>query len=201
MLTIDNLSCAYDDVTVFRGLGLTVGEGCALTIRGKNGGGKTTLLKALAGLKRPTEGEVSWLGDDIYTQGDDYLKSSHYIGHNNGLVESFTVQQQLEWWCTLYGQRELLKATIKYFKLKKLLYQPIHTLSRGWQRRVALSSLMLANHKVWLLDEPLSNLDKKARNLVESLIATKCDNGGIVILSSHRKLKIGEQITIDEYRK
>ena len=151
----------------------------------------------------PADGCIYFDGENIKKDMDSYRKEILYLGHKNGLNSKLTVQENLDFWCEISGHAEMMNAAIIYFDIENVLEMPVYMLSQGWQRRIALTRLMLSSASLWLLDEPLANLDADVAEMVLKLIATKCDNGGMVIMSSHKEneLEIGMEIDVSVFCK
>lgn len=204
MLRCDNLACTRDAVVLFRGVGFTLTKGSLLVIRGRNGCGKTTILQALAGFYRPSAGDITFKGKPLNVRENlrEFWQNVHFIQHYHGLHPEYTVVEQLRFWGRLYDTSMLLGATISFMNFSPLLDVPVAFLSAGWRQRLSLARLVLSPRKVWLLDEPEAHLDDEGRERLHKLIATRCEQGGIVILSSHQKMHIGsgQELLLDTYR-
>lgn len=198
MLSVQNLEATRGDRIVFTGLSASLAPGSCLIVRGENGSGKTTLLKILAGLLPASEGEVLFDNAPI---GEDYRNRMSYVGHKDGLKPMFTVEEYLRHWAALYDGKELIPAAIAFLRMQPMLEQKVSALSAGWKRRLALSQLILAQTDIWLLDEPLSHLDETSMEIILSLIATRCDQGGIVAFSYHGAAKIpfGQVLKMEDF--
>jgi len=187
MLTCVDLKASYGDNIIFQNLSFTSFDSSILFLKGKNGAGKTSLLKVLAGLKSLDEGSIYWDGTNIKDHMEEYLSSMvSYLGHNNALKLEFTVLENLEFWASLKDTYELIMPALKFFELLEFADIKCLHLSAGWKKRVALSRLIISNTPIWLLDEPDNNLDATAKYLLQGLINTKVkEQQGIVIVSSH----------------
>lgn len=197
MLTCHNLTCKRGGYTIFQNLGFTLGASGLLILRGHNGAGKTTLLKAIAGLAKPDAGDITWHERNIYKDGDSYYANLHYIGHKNALKSQLTVEDNIRFWAQLNESEELVSAALAYFDLESRANVPVAMLSAGWQRRVALARLVATDTEIWLLDEPFTNLDEDTKMMLAGLITTRCDQGGVVILSSHGNTPFESAITLN----
>jgi heme exporter protein A len=202
MLSCHAISLERGQHCFFQELGVTLGDGGLLLIKGPNGSGKTTLLKMMAGILRPEMGQVTWDGELIQDNLEDYREQICFVGHKNGLKGTLSVRENLQFITELCGEPLLLAAAIAYFKLEEVLDVPVNQLSAGWQRRVGLSRLIIANKPVWLLDEPIANMDTEAIELLVKLIATRCDQGGMVVLSTHQPLDLpfGMELMLHDFR-
>jgi heme exporter protein A len=203
LFSFQNITHAFNEKPLFEQVGFTVFDGGLVNLKGANGSGKTTLLKILAGLIKPSYGFVFFEDFEINENLSKYHKSINYLGHKNALDEDFTVIQNLKFFAKLVDRSEGLEAIIKYFSLENALDTRVKDLSQGWQRRIALARLMIKKSKIWLLDEPFTNLDEDIIDITLKMIATFCDQGGIVILSTHHKIDLpfGNTIKIEDFKR
>lgn len=190
MLSCHNLTAKRADRVIFHSLGFTIGTGTSLILRGTNGSGKTTLLKTLAGLLPAQEGKVEWYGTDIKTDTTVYHRDIVFIGHKNAIKPELTVADNLSLWCGLRRTEEIFEAALHYFHLEGKRDIPCYMLSEGWQRRVALARIMACHAELWLLDEPMANLDTEGKRLMVNLINSRTQQGGMVVVSSHEPLPL-----------
>lgn len=119
-----------------------------------------------------------------------YFKHIHYLGHNNAVDPLLTVRENLEFWAELNNLKEGIAPAIKFFKLENVLDTECKKLSAGWNRRIALARLMLRKSSLWILDEPFANLDEEVIDFTLKMIASFCDQGGMVILSCHQEVNL-----------
>jgi heme exporter protein A len=184
MLVSENIRCMRGDRLVFDQLGFCLQEGALLLLKGANGSGKTSLINILAGLHQPDAGQVLWDGKPI-TGNDDFKRELLYIGHKSGVKADATVEENLHFWAHLYQTETLVPAAMRFYDLHRYADTPASHLSSGWQRKVALARLIVAPCKLWLLDEPTNFLDEEAVMLTASLIESRVQQGGIVVVASH----------------
>jgi len=191
-LNLRNITCARGDTVLCRGLNMKAARGEVVLVRGPNGSGKTSLLRLIAGLLRPAEGDVQWSSEDA----DPLSLMTHYLGHLDALKPALTVRETLEFWKDLLGGRDVQDA-IEAWHLDALADLPCGILSAGQRRRVALARLDLAPRPLWLLDEPTGPLDDAGVALVENAVRRHCREGGIAIIATHRSLGLGETQAVD----
>lgn len=197
MFSFQNITYTVNERKLFNDVGFTLFSGGCLNLKGPNGSGKTTLLRVLAGLARPEYGFIFLDDVEITENLPEYHRRMHYIGHENSIDLNFTVRENLEFWGAILGKSDFVPHSIKFLKLEKVLDEPCRNLSAGWRRRISLARLMLKKTNLWLLDEPFANLDSEITNTFLSLIASFCDQGGKVILTSHHEVNIPFGMTID----
>ena len=156
-LSADNLTCVRGGRTVFAGLSFAVSGGEALTVTGRNGAGKSSLLRMLAGLVRVAGGRLALAGGEAEAT---IAEQAHYLGHQDALKSSLSVRENLAFWIEyLGGHRETLPAALDAVGLKRLAGLPAAYLSAGQRRRLSIARLAAVQRPIWLLDEPTSALD------------------------------------------
>ncbi|HJD66485.1 MAG TPA: heme ABC exporter ATP-binding protein CcmA [Rickettsia endosymbiont of Bembidion nr. Transversale] len=182
MLSFHQLKFNIYQKQLFDNLSITFLDSAITYIKGANGCGKTSLLRMVAGIMQPSNGNIFYKNLNINNIAKPYCT---YIGHNLGLKLEMTVFENLKFWSEIYNSVETLDAAIHYFKLYDLLDEKCYTLSSGLQKVVALARLIACQSDLWLLDEVETNLSKENRDLLNNLIVMKANSGGIVLLSSH----------------
>ena len=188
-LSVINLACERGEKRLFEGCQFSVKSGDWLQIEGHNGIGKTSLLRILAGLSTPAEGNVLWNHEPIQKCREEYYTELFYLGHHAG------VKPELSPWENLRFFQKMQKLSLSDDALWNALDKvglvgredlPCSHLSAGQQRRVALAKLWLTKQKLWILDEPFTAIDKKGVVDLISHIERHCEDGGIVIFTSHQ---------------
>jgi heme exporter protein A len=187
MLNVINLSCIRDERTLFHGLSFHVHPGDIVQIEGPNGAGKTSLLRLLAGLSRAEEGEVMWQSQPIRQQREIWHQNLLYLGHHPGVKSVLSPLENLHFWHGNHDEEAIFEA-LEQVNLLGYEEVPVAQLSAGQQRRVALARLWLSPAKVWILDEPLTAIDKGGVEKLMARFAEHADNGGAVILTTHQDL-------------
>jgi len=193
LLTSENLECTRDDRLLFNGLGFQLGRGEVLQIEGPNGSGKTSLLRILSGLRRADDGSVKWRGVEIQHARDDYYSSMVYIGHLTCIKADLTTLENirilLDTRSSSVSVRTIEQALAKV-GLAGFEDVTAKALSSGQRRRVLLAFLLLADARLWILDEPLTALDVKGVDLMESMILEHRESGGSVIFTTHHGMQL-----------
>jgi heme exporter protein A len=201
MLTIDNLSFYKDNKKIFSNLSFSLSISSALIITGKNGCGKSSLLKIIAGIYETQDGRVLWGNENIENFRDDFNGDTQFIGHKNFLKPELTVRENLEFYAELRGTKNAVAPALEFFSLKELQNTPIKNLSAGWQQRVILTKLLACPATVWLLDEPSNNLDKDGKEQLRELIKNRIKDRGLVILTSHDEMffDLGPKLNLEDF--
>ena len=179
---------------LFRHLNLSLEPGRVVWLRGRNGRGKTSLLRLLAGLATPAEGAVQIDGAPLRQAGPRWRERLHYIGHPNALKEDLTVVESLRFGAALHGRSvgdAELAAALEQLGIARLGAQPVRRLSQGQRRRAALARLALPQPpSVWLLDEPFDALDDDGIQRLNRLLSEHAACGGSALLTSHQSLSL-----------
>lgn len=161
---------------VFKGVKFTLNAGDCMTITGANGSGKSSLLRVIAGLLKPSTGQaVGYDTTDI-----------HYIGTQSALRSVLTLQENMKFWGkTLSSNPAQIQHSLDAMNITHLAKNTIAQLSSGQAKRASLARLFLTHRPIWLLDEPENALDKKHREHLKTKIKEHIGKGGIVIIATH----------------
>lgn len=193
MLEAREVICTRGERPLFKPVSFRLEPGQILQIRGPNGRGKTTLLRALAGLSWFSDGAIGWKGEPIQHLGDDYRKDLLYLGHLNGLHGELTPLENLRFAAALaVGDRRLATAEAALATVGLGVVGDLGTryLSQGQKRRVALARLALNQAPLWLLDEPFAALDVRSVEVLAATLGIHLARGGLVVLISHQEVAI-----------
>lgn len=191
-LTADNLSVRRGEDFIFMNISLKLTSGEALVLTGRNGTGKSTLLRVIAGLLRPETGTVTVAGEGI-EDGVRISEASHYLGHRNAMKMELTVAENLTFWKSFLGdfngKRSVgIEDAAETVGLSGITHLPFGYLSAGQQRRFAMAKLLVASRPVWILDEPTAALDASADEMFAGLVRNHLANGGIALAATHQPL-------------
>jgi heme exporter protein A len=188
-LSANALVCQRGGRTVFRDLDFKVAAGEALLVTGRNGAGKSSLLRMIAGLIRIAGGTLSLAGGD---EERSIGEQAHYLGHSDALKPSLTVEENLAFWTAwLEGAGDTIQA-LKAVSLDSLAALPAAYLSAGQRRRLSIARLVAVNRPLWLLDEPTSALDTASQGVLLDLMRTHVRRGGILVAATHLPLGLDE---------
>jgi heme exporter protein A len=177
------LACVRGGRQVFSGLGFALSGGEALLVTGRNGAGKSSLLRMVAGLIRPAAGRLVVTGGDT---DKTIPEQAHYLGHQDALKPSLTVAENLAFWASyLGGTAEPPEAALAAVGLGALAGLPAGYLSAGQRRRLSIARLVAVPKPIWLLDEPTSALDREAQDMLAGLMRQQLASGGVIVAAAH----------------
>jgi heme exporter protein A len=197
-LSAVDLACRRGGRAVFEGLSFAVEGGEALTVTGRNGAGKSSLLRLVAGLLRPAHGRIGLNGGDPELTVAEQV---HYLGHQDALKPALSVAENLGFWGGFLGtEAPDIGHCLEAVGLADLADLPAAYLSAGQRRRLSLARLLAAKRPVWLLDEPTSTLDAASQQRLIGLMRTHLGDGGLILAATHaaiglaqaRELRLGE---------
>lgn len=191
-LHIKSISCTRGYRDLFTGLDFLLCPGQVLRVEGKNGSGKTSLLRIMAGLAQPLEGEVLWQGRKIHHAESDYFQNLLFLGHRAAIKYELTPLENLCMARALHGANTDISIEDALDKVGLYGFEDIPSgqLSAGQKRRVALAQLFLSRAKCWILDEPYTSLDVAAVSMLESVFTQHVNNGGMLVITSHQPVTL-----------
>lgn len=182
-LSAADLICRRGGRTLFSGLGFDLAGGKALVVTGRNGAGKSSLLRLVAGLLRPDEGRINLEGGD---QELSIAEQAHYLGHHDALKPSLTVDENLRFWSAYLGPAENPSGrALGQLGLQDLAGLPAAYLSAGQKRRLSLARLLTVYRPLWLLDEPTAALDAEGQARLAELMQAHLARGGLILAAAH----------------
>ena len=193
MLEADNLECVRGDRSLFKGVGFRLEAGELLYLQGRNGAGKTSLLRMLIGLLPPENGAIRWKGESIASLADEFRADLCYLGHQNAIKEELTPLENLLAAARLaeeeLSEDEALDA-LEQVGLAGREDLACKYLSQGQKRRVALARLVKEKRPLWVLDEPFVALDVAAVDWLAGLIGAHLQRGGLAVMTTHQAVDI-----------
>ncbi len=193
LLSARELECRRDDRLLFSALSFALASGEVLQIEGANGSGKTSLLRILCGLRRPDAGEVYWCNDAISRAREAYYADMVYIGHLPCIKGDLDVLENVRSLLdTRACSRSLAAIESALAQVGLAGYADVagKALSSGQRRRILLAFLLLADARLWLLDEPLTALDVQGVALMEAMLLAHRAQGGSVIFTTHHGMAL-----------
>ena len=184
-----DLACRRGNRRLFGGVNFQLGAGRATWLRGRNGRGKTSLLRLAAGLSVPESGQITW-GSVPVRQAADMARRMVYVAHASALKDDLSVTESLRFLALLHGRDAAtagLHAALDRVGMGSRRDALVRTLSQGQRRRATLARLALDRQAtLWILDEPYDALDSDGIEAVNALLAENLARGGSVLLTSHQ---------------
>ena len=189
--------CVRGGREVFSGLDFEASGGELLAVTGRNGSGKTSLLRLVAGLLATAGGSITLEGGDAELT---LSEQAHYLGHRDALKPALSVMENLAFWRDFLGG-EAFDATesLSSVGLDHAAHLPAAFLSAGQRRRLSLARLIAVRRPLWLLDEPTTALDTAGQSVVAGLMRDHLARGGVIVAATHaalgitaRELRIGD---------
>lgn len=178
---------------LLRGTSFVLKRGELLQVVGPNGVGKTSLLRCVAGLLPTESGEILWSGRQLHDCRDDYHQQLAYLAHINALKPDLTALENLQYSVALRRPivQQELHATFARLRIEQCAALPARALSAGQKRRVAIGRIMLTRAALWILDEPITNLDSDGVALFEECMVEHLRTGGMILTAAHQLLLQG----------
>jgi heme exporter protein A len=195
-LHASELACIRGGRQVFAALDFSLAAGESLVVTGRNGAGKSSLLRMLAGLVRIAGGRLELQGGDPELSVPE---QSHYLGHQDALKPSLSVEENLNFWARYLGA-EPAEDVLAQVGLESLAQLPAGYLSAGQRRRLSLARLLAVKRPIWLLDEPTSALDAASQTRLTDVMRRHLAGGGLIVAATHgplglesaRELRLGD---------
>ena len=191
LLSATNLTCIREERLLFEQLMIEINAGDIVQIEGPNGSGKTSLLRILAGLSQPFEGDVFYKNQLITDSREEFHQNLLYLGHLPGVKGEMTAQENLNFNLTLHGlhiNSNEIEETLSRVNLTGFEDSLASHLSAGQHRRISLARLYNSTADIWILDEPFTAIDKQGVQSLEQLFKAHIKQGGCVILTTHQDL-------------
>ncbi len=189
MLIVKDLSVERIDKKIFENINLSLTPGNITILRGKNGSGKTTLLKAILNLIEPSFGSIFWKGKLLKNNFYDFYNHTTYIADTTSSLRKLTIKDNVNIWKKFFisniGDAQI-ETALKTLKLDNYLNKKVATLSFGETKKLEFLRLIIENKKVWILDEPFSNLDEDSIELMKQTFEDHSSKEGSIIFSSHQ---------------
>lgn len=205
-IQLNQASKRYKQDWVFRNITLEFSVGQSIAILGSNGSGKSTLLQCLSGILKPSLGEINFYQkNDVLVDKDMVYQSVSIATPYQELIEEFTLYQMIEFHRKFkkFKNDFSVSEIIEISELSQHKDKLIKNFSSGMKQRLKLALAILTNSSILLLDEPVSNLDSKAKNWYNDLIKNYIDNR-IVFVCSNNQIEEFEfcqqSISIEDYK-
>ena len=177
-----DLACVRGGRQVFADLNLSLAGGEALLVTGRNGAGKSSLLRLIAGLVRLAGGVLALEGGAAEAS---IAEQAHYLGHQDALKPSLSVAENLKFWAAFLGGGSDIAPALAAVDLAPLADLPAAYLSAGQRRRLSIARLAAVKRPIWLLDEPTSALDAASQSQLAQLMRGHLSSGGLIVAAAH----------------
>jgi heme exporter protein A len=188
MVKAAHLRKIFGPTTALDDVSLDLGAGQGLTLLGPNGTGKTTLLRILATLLRPTAGSLRIAGADVVKEPASVRGVIDMVGHGTWVYEDLTAMENLRFWSVMGGHdaaRARLRAALESVELDLVAERRACTFSAGMKRRLALARVLLGRGRLLLLDEPFTGLDRAGRKWLSEFLLSFKARGGALVVATH----------------
>jgi heme exporter protein A len=195
MLRGSNLQLWRGERHVLRGVSFELASGEALHVSGPNGVGKTSLLRVVCGLLEAEEGEVYWNDVPTRAANSDFLGALAYLSHDTALKGDLTASENLRFSAGLKRRvsEDDARAVLDELGVASCAQLPCRVLSAGQRRRVALCRILLSDARLWVLDEPFTNLDTASSAHVAGTLDQHLERGGLALIAAHQGLNLRER--------
>ena len=194
MILVKDLSIQRSNKKIFENVNLSLGSGKIILLKGKNGSGKTTLLKALLNLIEPSSGAIYWKGKLLKKNLYNFFNHVTYIADRTSSLSKLSVKENINIWKKIFLSNisnSQVENILKTLKLDIYLDQKVNSLSFGETKKLEFLRLIIENKKIWILDEPLSNLDEETIDILAHTFQDHRSKEGSIIFSSHQNSEIG----------
>ena len=191
LIQAQGLSFERSGRIIFSSVNLYLKEGQIIFIKGKNGSGKTSLLRCLAGFTPITSGKILWYDNEVLPAFYSEEPLVAWLGHLDAIKGSLTVKDNLLFFAKIWSVKlNILNKCIKKLSFEKFMNFPASWLSAGEKRRLSLLRLSFCPAKVWILDEPSTFLDSDNRETLINIMNAHLKNKGAIVCATHDDLKI-----------
>ena len=196
MLLVQNLSLERLDKKIFENINFSLGTNKIVMLKGRNGSGKTSLLKSVLCILEPTSGSMFWKGKPINKNLYDFYNNVTYISDKTSSIRQLTIANNIKIWKRIFLSKldkNQIDGILSNLNLTNLIDKKVNTLSLGEIKKLELLRLVLEEKKIWILDEPLNNLDSDTIEILAQTFEDHCDNGGSILFSTHQELQINSE--------
>jgi len=190
IIAVENLTKKFGSFTAVNAISFQVKQGEIFGFLGANGAGKTTAMKILIGISRPTSGKANVAGHDIYKDTEKIKKSIGYMSQRFSLYNDLTIRENIEFFGGIYGlsSRDIRKKSeqvVEKLTLHDKFTRPVSELPLGWKQKLAFSVAMLHDPKIVFLDEPTGGVDPVTRRVFWNMIYEAAHNGVTIFVTTH----------------
>lgn len=190
LIQVNNLTKKFGDFTAVDSISFEVKKGEIFGFLGANGAGKTTAIKMLIGISKPTSGEATVASFDVYKNPEDIKKNIGYMSQKFALYDDLTVRENIVFFGGIYGlSRAIIKQKsnqlIEELNLQEVSNQLVGSLPLGWKQKISFSVALLHNPKIVFLDEPTGGVDPITRRQFWEMIYKTANNGTTIFVTTH----------------
>lgn len=187
---VENLTKMFGDFTAVNNISFEVGKGEVFGFLGANGAGKTTAMKMLIGILKPTSGHAQVASFDVASQADEVKKSIGYMSQRFSLYNDLTIKENITFFGGIYGLKksvikEKTQELIDELGLKDEANKLVKSLPLGWKQKVAFSVSLLHNPRIIFLDEPTGGVDPITRRQFWEMIYREAHKGKTIFVTTH----------------
>ena len=190
IIIVENLTKQFGDFTAVKGISFDVLKGEIFGFLGANGAGKTTAMKMLIGISKPTSGQANVAGFDVHTQSEEVKRNIGYMSQKFSMYDDLTVQENITFFGGIYGlSRKQIKIKteelIEELQLGNIAKTKVGDLPLGWKQKLAFSVALLHEPKIVFLDEPTGGVDPITRRQFWELIYAEAHKGTTIFVTTH----------------
>ena len=190
VIEVEGLTKMFGDFTAVNAITFDVEKGEIFGFLGANGAGKTTAMKMLIGISKPTSGTAKVAGFDVFTNADDIKKNIGYMSQKFALYDDLTVKENITFFGGIYGLsrkriKEKSNALIEELGLEEIASKLVGSLPLGWKQKIAFSVALLHDPKIVFLDEPTGGVDPITRHQFWEMIYKAANQGTTVFVTTH----------------
>ena len=186
----EKLTKVFGEVRAVDSVTFDINRGEVFGVLGPNGSGKTTTIRMLCGLLTPTSGTATVAGFDVRTQSEEIRRNIGYMSQRFGMYEDLTVEENLDFYSSLYGlaggeKRKRMEELFDELSLRPRAKQLVGTLSGGWKQRISLACAIAHHPQILFLDEPTAGVDPAARRRFWLTIYDLAKGGTTILVTTH----------------
>ena len=201
MLLVQNISLNRANKNIYKDISLSLTSNKIIILRGKNGTGKTSLLKSIINILSPSSGLIYWKGKLLNKNLYDFYNNVTYIADKTSSIRQLTINENILIWKKIFLSNvsyDQIKSILTILNLDQHSQSKVNTLSLGETKKLELLRLIIENKKIWILDEPFTNLDKESINIIEQTFMDHSKNNGSIMFSSHQdpQIQVNEEIIL-----
>ncbi len=199
MLLAQNITLHRSNKKIFEDVNISLSSGKIIILKGKNGSGKTSFIKTILNILEPTSGSIYWKGKNLKKNLYDFYNHVTFIADKTSSIRQLSLYENIKIWKKIFlsdVNDKQIEGLLSILNLKNFLNSKVNTLSLGEVKKLELIRLIIENKKIWILDEPFTNLDISSIEVIEQTFLDHSINNGSIIFSSHQDphIKVFEEI-------